>query len=82
MLDRAVIGIAQWLPRPGDPAGNLATALRLVAELGQRRCDLILLPELWPSGYSPKTLAADVAISAASRPLIGQCRSIARCCGR
>ena len=64
MLDRAVIGVAQWLPRPGDPAGNLATALALVAQLGQRRCDLILLPELWPSGYSPKTLATDVAASA------------------
>jgi predicted amidohydrolase len=70
LLDRAVIGIAQWLPRPGDPAGNLATALELVAELGRRRCDLILLPELWPSGYSPKTLAGDVAASA--EPLDGQ----------
>lgn len=64
LLDRAVVGIAQWLPRPGDAAGNLATALELVAELGRRRCDLILLPELWPSGYSPKTLAGDVATSA------------------
>ena len=27
LLDRAVVGIAQWLPRPGDAAGNLATAL-------------------------------------------------------
>jgi predicted amidohydrolase len=35
-----------------------------VAELGRRRCDLIVLPELWPSGYSPKTLAGDVATSA------------------
>ena len=64
MLDRAVVGIAQWLPRPGDAAGNLATAVELVAELGRRRCDLIVLPELWPSGYSPKTLAEDVATCA------------------
>jgi len=64
LLDRAVVGIAQWLPRPGDAAGNLAAALELVAELGRRRCDLIVLPELWPSGYSPKTLAGDVAASA------------------
>jgi predicted amidohydrolase len=64
LLDRAVVGIAQWLPRPGDPAGNLAAALGLVAELGRRRCDLIVLPELWPSGYSPKTLTEDVAASA------------------
>jgi len=69
LLDRAVVGIAQWLPRPGDAAGNLAAALELVAELGRRRCDLILLPELWPSGYSPKTLAGDVATSA--EPLDG-----------
>ncbi len=69
LLDRAVVGIAQWLPRPGDPAANLATALELVAELGRRRCDLIVLPELWPSGYSPKTLASDAAVSA--EPLDG-----------
>ena len=69
MRDRAVVGIAQWLPRPGDAAGNLATALGLIAELGGRRCDLIVLPELWPSGYSPKTLAGDVAASA--EPLDG-----------
>jgi predicted amidohydrolase len=69
LLDRAVVGIAQWLPRPGDAAANLATALGLIAELGGRRCDLIVLPELWPSGYSPKTLADDVAASA--EPLDG-----------
>lgn len=69
LLDRAVVGIAQWLPRPGDAEGNLAVALELVAELARRRCDLILLPELWPSGYSPKTLAGDVAASA--EPLDG-----------
>ena len=69
MLDLAVVGIAQWLPRPGDAPGNLAAALELIAELGQRRCDLILLPELWPSGYSPKSLADDVAGSA--EPLDG-----------
>ena len=69
LLDRAVVGIAQWLPRPGDAAGNLAAALALIAELGGRGCDLIVLPELWPSGYSPKTLAGDVAASA--EPLDG-----------
>ena len=69
MLDLAVVGIAQWLPRPGDAAGNLAGALDLIAELGRRRCDLILLPELWPSGYSPKSLAEDVEGSA--EPLDG-----------
>src|SRR5579859_2294958 len=69
MLDRAVIGVAQWLPVPGDPAGNLAAALELIAELGRHRCDLIVLPELWPSGYSPISLAGDVAASA--EPLDG-----------
>jgi predicted amidohydrolase len=69
LLDQAVVGIAQWLPRPGDAAGNLAAALGLIAELGERGCDLIVLPELWPSGYSPKTLADDVAASA--EPLEG-----------
>jgi predicted amidohydrolase len=69
LLDRAVVGIAQWLPGPGDAEGNLAVALELVAKLAKRRCDLILLPELWPSGYSPKTLAGDVAATA--EPLDG-----------
>jgi predicted amidohydrolase len=49
--------------------GNLATGLDLIGELGQRRCDLILLPELWPSGYSPASLAGDIARSA--EPLDG-----------
>ncbi len=49
--------------------GTWLSALELIAELGGRRCDLIVLPELWPSGYSPKTLADDVAASA--EPLDG-----------
>lgn len=70
MLDKARIGIAQWLAAPGKPADNLATALDLIEGLGRDRCDLIVLPELWPSGYNWATLADDVR--AAAEPLTGE----------
>jgi hypothetical protein len=38
LLDLAVVGIAQWPPRPGNAAGNLAAALDLIAALGRRGC--------------------------------------------
>jgi predicted amidohydrolase len=67
--DALTVGIAQWLPRPGDPAGNLATALDLTSRAAAKGADLVVLPELWPSGYNPATLADDVA--AAAEPLAG-----------
>ncbi len=69
MVERARVGIAQWLPDAGDPDANLAHALAAIAELGERGCDLIVLPELWPCGFRWTTLAADVA--AAAEPLDG-----------
>lgn len=58
------IGLAQWRPRPGAAAENLAHAVDLVAELAGRGCAVVVLPELWPSGYDPTRLAGDVAGSA------------------
>jgi predicted amidohydrolase len=67
--DTLTIGIGQWLPRPGDPDANLATACGLTTRLAAHGADLVVLPELWPSGYNPATLADDVA--AAAEPLAG-----------
>ncbi|BBY64564.1 carbon-nitrogen hydrolase family protein [Mycolicibacterium helvum] len=69
MTGIVTIGIAQWLARCGEPARNLDDALRLVGELGERGCDLIVLPELWPCGYNPATVASDARNAA--EPLDG-----------
>lgn len=69
MLERAVVGIAQWLPDPGRAADNLETALGFIGDLGRAGCDLIVLPELWPSGFDWATLRDDVA--RAAEPLDG-----------
>jgi predicted amidohydrolase len=53
-----------------NPDENLDTALELIHLLGQAGCDLILLPELWPSGYNWATLRDDVRVSA--EPLDGK----------
>ncbi len=63
------IGLAQWRPVPGAPGLNLAVASELIARAGRARCDLVVMPELWPTGYRPATLAADIA--SAAEPLHG-----------
>ncbi|TGD86058.1 carbon-nitrogen hydrolase family protein [Mycolicibacterium sp. CH28] len=69
MTGITTIGIAQWLPKCGEPDQNLHDALGFVAELGQRGCDLVVLPELWPCGYDPATVAGDAR--GAAEPLDG-----------
>jgi len=54
------VGLAQWCPVPGDPARNLADAAGLVARAGAAACRLVVLPELWASGYDPDTLVTDL----------------------
>jgi predicted amidohydrolase len=68
MIDVATVGIAQWLPAPGRPEENLDSALHFIAELAG--CDLVVLPELWPCGYDPRSLAVDARSSA--EPLDGR----------
>jgi predicted amidohydrolase len=63
------VAMAQWRPVPGMPEVNLAAAAELIMAAGRARCDLVVMPELWPSGYDSETLAADVA--AAAEPLDG-----------
>lgn len=63
------IGIAQWGAVCGDGERNLRDALAFIGRLADRGCDLVVLPELWPCGYDPATLAADA--EAAAEPLDG-----------
>ena len=67
--ESATIGVAQWLAVPGQSAVNEATAVAAVRHLAAQGCDAVVLPELWPCGYDPRTLAADAADAA--EPLDG-----------
>jgi predicted amidohydrolase len=69
-MSTTIVGIAQWLPVCGDPRGNLDTALAHIASLASRGCELVVLPELWPSGYDAASLADDAALAA--EPLDGE----------
>lgn len=69
MAGMVTIGIAQWQARCGDPDRNLRDALEFIAALAGRGCDLIVLPELWPCGYEPATVATDA--EGAAEPLEG-----------
>ena len=78
MRDDVVIGIAQWLPRPGQPGENLATALGFAGDLARRGADLIVLPELWPCGFDWSSLHRDAA--SAAETLEGpRCAALASC---
>jgi predicted amidohydrolase len=69
-MSRSVtIGVAQWLPRCGEPDRNLRDALEFIAALGARGCDVVVLPELWPCGYDPATVGRDAPNAA--EPLDG-----------
>ena len=69
MTGSVTIGIVQWHAQCGEPDRNLDDALRYVADLASRGCDLVVLPELWPCGYDPATVAADA--HTAAEPLDG-----------
>ncbi len=53
------VGIAQWLPAPGGPKRNQQVALDMIELAASRGVELLVLPELWPCGYDPDTLADD-----------------------
>ena len=69
MLEKLVIGIAQWMPAPASPGENLETALAYIRDLAGDGCGLIVLPELWPVGLYLDTIADDLA--AGEEPLDG-----------
>lgn len=75
------VGLAQWRATPGAPAENLATATELIEGAARAGCRLVVLPELWASGYAPDTL--DVDVRAAAEPLKGpRGRALAALAGR
>lgn len=55
------IGVVQMEAVAGDVAGNLATAERLVVELAARGVDLVVLPELFATGYDLGVDLGDVS---------------------
>ena len=61
------IGIAQWLATPGGPKRNLQVALDMIDLAAARGVELLVLPELWPCGYDPATLADDARQAAEPR---------------
>ena len=69
MTGSVTIGIVQWHAQCGEPDRNLEDALRYVADLASRGCDVVVLPELWPCGYDHATVAADA--HTAAEPLDG-----------
>ncbi|HEY1480616.1 MAG TPA: carbon-nitrogen hydrolase family protein [Gaiellales bacterium] len=67
--ERTAVGIAQWLAEPGLGEQNLETALGYVRELAEHGAELVVLPELWPSGYRVSSLGDDTRATA--EPLDG-----------
>jgi predicted amidohydrolase len=61
------VGIAQWLAVPGEPKRNLQVALDMVDLATERGVELLVLPELWPCGYDPISLADDARQAAEPR---------------
>ncbi len=50
------VAIGQMEIIPGDIEKNLSTGLELISKAKQERCDLILLPEVWTTGFLFKQL--------------------------
>ncbi|WKZ49978.1 MAG: carbon-nitrogen family hydrolase [Anaerolineales bacterium] len=71
-----VISLAQMDVTFGDPDANLATVVRMTEEAKRRGSDLILLPELWSTGYD-LTRAARYA-SALTSGLFAELSALAR----
>jgi NAD+ synthase len=56
MSDRLIVALAQLNPTVGDIAGNADKARAARAEAAEKGADLLLLPELFLSGYQPEDL--------------------------
>jgi predicted amidohydrolase len=65
-----LVACAQWLAIPGKPQANLASAAHWIGKAAEAGADLVVLPEMWPSGYDVGSLASDVATAA--EPVPGQ----------
>ncbi len=80
VAETATIGIAQWLPIPGETEHNEQTARAAVADLAARGADLVVLPEMWLTGYDPGRLAEHSrrAAEPLDGPLVTRLRGWAR----
>lgn len=56
MTDRLTVALAQLNPTVGDIAGNAALVRKARAEAAAAGADLLMLPELFLSGYQPEDL--------------------------
>ena len=68
--DRLAIAVAQLNPIVGDIAGNADKARRARAQAARDDADLVVLPELFLSGYPPEDLVLKPALQAACRAKI------------
>jgi NAD+ synthase len=66
------IALAQLNPVLGDVAGNLAKLLGVRADVARQGADLLVLPELYVSGYPPEDLVRKPAFAAACRAAVEQ----------
>jgi predicted amidohydrolase len=78
--ETVTIGIAQWLPVPGEERRNEQTARQAVADLAARGADLVVLPEMWLTGCDPGQLAEHSrrAAEPLDGPLVTRLRTWAR----
>lgn len=60
-MTKLTLSLAQMNVAQGDPEANFATAAALVEEAAERGSELVVLPELWDSGF-----ALDRAVALAS----------------
>ncbi|HWV80865.1 MAG TPA: NAD+ synthase [Hyphomicrobiaceae bacterium] len=66
------IALAQLNPVLGDIAGNLAKLRRARSDAAAQGADLLVLPELYVSGYPPEDLVRKSAFAAACRTAVEQ----------
>lgn len=52
MSDQVTISIAQMNIIPGDPAANLRQLAQMTADAADQGAQLLVCPELWPTGYA------------------------------
>lgn len=50
MPESLTIGVVQFNPRWGDVKYNLANTSKLLDSASRQRCDIVVLPEMWPTG--------------------------------
>ena len=70
--DRLRLAVAQMNPTVGDVEGNLALARRARAQAAAAGADLVLLSELFLSGYPPEDLVLKPAFVAACRAALDE----------